>query len=315
MYIFSTAPKPFVSFVVAYYVASVAESFGGFGEGCHHQPSKNQQFIFGTDSRRLPSQSRCAQAPIRCFPFSGLGYIAFKKYEFARRNHAWNKRCDALKLHADVVGQQNDAMKRWSELLDRIANVLKQAKALEHQDNALRRANALRLRADALGRRADEYLRSAKTFGLRAKALVERARAFSLQVSAFKPRLKFFEDSHNEFYGFGITERTHTGKCAATTTLLVPSCFVIFDLEPLSLSFYFGFSSEIFKSFPWFPAQSVRSSNADALDSPYLLVLITGISQSRQHGFPFVTVNTKEYHSECSGRITRIMRRTLVNSL
>ncbi|GJT38293.1 retrovirus-related pol polyprotein from transposon TNT 1-94 [Tanacetum coccineum] len=32
-----------------------------------------------------------------------------------------------------------------------------------------------------------------------------------------------------------------------------------------------------------FPAQSVRSSNADALDSPYLLVLITETSQSRQH--------------------------------
>ncbi|GKE20201.1 hypothetical protein Tco_1431713 [Tanacetum coccineum] len=28
-------------------------------------------------------------------------------------------------------------------------------------------------------------------------------------------------------------------------------------------------------------------------------------------GFPFVTVNTKEYHSECSGKISRIMRRTL----
>ncbi|GKB29720.1 hypothetical protein Tco_0869121 [Tanacetum coccineum] len=32
-----------------------------------------------------------------------------------------------------------------------------------------------------------------------------------------------------------------------------------------------------------FPAQSVRSSNAYALDSPYLLVLITETSQSRQH--------------------------------
>nr|GEY82945.1 hypothetical protein [Tanacetum cinerariifolium] len=32
-----------------------------------------------------------------------------------------------------------------------------------------------------------------------------------------------------------------------------------------------------------FPAQSIRSSNAIALDSPYLLVLITGMSQSRQH--------------------------------
>nr|GEW03516.1 G-box-binding factor 4 [Tanacetum cinerariifolium] len=33
-----------------------------------------------------------------------------------------------------------------------------------------------------------------------------------------------------------------------------------------------------------FPAQSIRSFNAIALDSPYLLVLITGTSQSRQHG-------------------------------
>ncbi|GKD28296.1 DNA-directed DNA polymerase [Tanacetum coccineum] len=32
-------------------------------------------------------------------------------------------------------------------------------------------------------------------------------------------------------------------------------------------------------------------------------------------GFPFVTVDTKEHHSECSGKITRIMRRTLINSL
>nr|GFD03600.1 hypothetical protein [Tanacetum cinerariifolium] len=31
---------------------------------------------------------------------------------------------------------------------------------------------------------------------------------------------------------------------------LVPSCCVIFDLEPLSLSFDFVFRSEIFKSFP-----------------------------------------------------------------
>ncbi|GJY50377.1 hypothetical protein Tco_0441224 [Tanacetum coccineum] len=157
---------------------------------------------------------------------------------------------------------------------------------------------------------------------------------------------------------------------------LVPLRFVIFDLEPLSLSLDFIFSSEIFKSFPvcldhlchlailcldqhahilhhlkslltisldrldilkedlfehehvvmnptsarmrlqhchlylhlnvsdkqqiwtnmalsfvqfrrtsltWFPAQSVRSSNAYALDSLYLLVLNTGTSQSRQH--------------------------------
>ncbi|GKF02965.1 hypothetical protein Tco_0029888, partial [Tanacetum coccineum] len=33
---------------------------------------------------------------------------------------------------------------------------------------------------------------------------------------------------------------------------LVPSCCLIFDLEPFSLSFDFVFGSEIFKSFPYF---------------------------------------------------------------
>ncbi|GJX63348.1 hypothetical protein Tco_0296248 [Tanacetum coccineum] len=75
-----------------------------------------------------------------------------------------------------------------------------------------------------------------------------------------------------------------------------------------------------------FPAQSIRSSNAIALDSPYLLVLITGTSQSRQHEsrksptkslfdvgsrrISIVTMNTKEYHSDVLAIITRIMRRT-----
>ncbi|GKC36015.1 retrovirus-related pol polyprotein from transposon TNT 1-94 [Tanacetum coccineum] len=75
-------------------------------------------------------------------------------------------------------------------------------------------------------------------------------------------------------------------------------------------------------------AQSVRSSNADALDSPYLLVLITGMSQSRHHEsrksptavlfdvdngrISIVTMNTKEYHSDVLAIIMRIMRRTLV---
>nr|GEW93669.1 hypothetical protein [Tanacetum cinerariifolium] len=54
-----------------------------------------------------------------------------------------------------------------------------------------------------------------------------------------------------------------------------------------------------------FQAQSIRSSNAIAIDSLYLLVLNTGASQSRQHGFPFITVYTKEYHSECSGNYHR----------
>ncbi|GJT44038.1 hypothetical protein Tco_0952753 [Tanacetum coccineum] len=76
------------------------------------------------------------------------------------------------------------------------------------------------------------------------------------------------------------------------------------------------------------PALTPPSSNAIALDSPYLLVLITGTSQSRQHGresrksptkslfdvgsrrISIVTVNTKEYHSDVLAIITRIMRRT-----
>ncbi|GJT99893.1 hypothetical protein Tco_1110232 [Tanacetum coccineum] len=88
-----------------------------------------------------------------------------------------------------------------------------------------------------------------------------------------------------------------------------------------------------------FLAQSVRFSNAIALDSLYLLVLIIGASQSRQHvdtslihiesskpptaelfdvdsgRISIVTVNTKEYHSNVLEIITRIMRRTLDNSL
>nr|GEW90393.1 hypothetical protein [Tanacetum cinerariifolium] len=42
-------------------------------------------------------------------------------------------------------------------------------------------------------------------------------------------------------------------------------------------------TSSLVPAFEWFPVQSVRSSNSDALDSPYLLVLNTETSQSRQH--------------------------------
>ncbi|GJR48326.1 hypothetical protein Tco_1316429 [Tanacetum coccineum] len=42
---------------------------------------------------------------------------------------------------------------------------------------------------------------------------------------------------------------------------LVPSCCVIFDLEPLSLSFDFVFSSEIFKSSSWRSLSSLPSFN------------------------------------------------------
>ncbi|GJR12634.1 hypothetical protein Tco_0795286 [Tanacetum coccineum] len=57
-----------------------------------------------------------------------------------------------------------------------------------------------------------------------------------------------------------------------------------------------------------FPAQSVGSSNTDVLDSPCLLVLITGTSQSRQHGFHF-NVNTLSNHlKDVLARLSRIMR-------
>ncbi|GJT43627.1 hypothetical protein Tco_0952342 [Tanacetum coccineum] len=84
---------------------------------------------------------------------------------------------------------------------------------------------------------------------------------------------------------------------------LVPSCYVIFDLEPLSLSFDFVHAHtmhhleslltisldnlcldnlDIFKEDLEY--QSLRkSSNIDVLDSPRLLVLNTETSQSRQH--------------------------------
>ncbi|GJU18994.1 retrovirus-related pol polyprotein from transposon TNT 1-94 [Tanacetum coccineum] len=54
------------------------------------------------------------------------------------------------------------------------------------------------------------------------------------------------------------------------------------------------------------------------LEEPTFKRLIIKLGTSDQgywrltlEGFPFVTVNTKEYHSECSGKISRIMRRTL----
>ncbi|GKD55032.1 hypothetical protein Tco_1288419 [Tanacetum coccineum] len=92
----------------------------------------------------------------------------------------------------------------------------------------------------------------------------------------------------------------------------------------INLSCMFGLVQRTFLT--WFPAQSVGSSNVIALDLPYLLVLITGTSQSRQHEsrksptkslfdvgsrrISIVTVNTKEYHSDVLAIITRIMRRT-----
>nr|GEW24332.1 hypothetical protein [Tanacetum cinerariifolium] len=53
------------------------------------------------------------------------------------------------------------------------------------------------------------------------------------------------------------------------------------NVQDLETNLYWEF--KMFTSQEGFPAQSIRSSNAVALDSPYLLVLIIGASQSRQH--------------------------------
>ncbi|GJW50141.1 hypothetical protein Tco_0091492 [Tanacetum coccineum] len=53
------------------------------------------------------------------------------------------------------------------------------------------------------------------------------------------------------------------------------------EIRQLAIKDEYGFIQRI--SLTGFPAQSVGSSNTDVLDSPCLLVLITGMSQSRQH--------------------------------
>ncbi|GJT53260.1 hypothetical protein Tco_0988314 [Tanacetum coccineum] len=125
-----------------------------------------------------------------------------------------------------------------------------------------------------------------------------------------------------------------TRCCVGTETIsfhfnnnrLIPSCFMIFDLEPLSLSFNFVFASEIFKSLSFrfdrlcqlailsleqhahtlhhlerFPAQSIGSSNTDVIDLLCLLVLITGTFQSRQH------VDTSLIHIESRKSPTAVL--------
>ncbi|GKC74242.1 hypothetical protein Tco_1120125 [Tanacetum coccineum] len=54
------------------------------------------------------------------------------------------------------------------------------------------------------------------------------------------------------------------------------------EIRQLAIKDEYGFIKRI--SLTGFPAQIVGSSNTDVLDSPCLLVLITGTSQSRQHG-------------------------------
>ncbi|GKA00735.1 hypothetical protein Tco_0673400 [Tanacetum coccineum] len=94
--------------------------------------------------------------------------------------------------------------------------------------------------------------------------------------------------------------------------VLLRKCLYIRDCERLG-NIYLSFHHEIYHSMDFLEHE------ARILTQLYtvLLVSITGTSQSRQHEsrksptaelfdvdsrrFPFITVNNKEYHSECSG--------------
>nr|GEX74560.1 hypothetical protein [Tanacetum cinerariifolium] len=105
------------------------------------------------------------------------------------------------------------------------------------------------------------------------------------------------------FYGSSSSAHVEPSPYTPNPVTIIPGPAGRFNLRRTSLT--------------GFLAQSIRSSNAMALDSPYLLVLNTRASQSRQHEsrksptaelfdvdygrISIITVNTKEYHSECSG--------------
>ncbi|GJR79739.1 retrovirus-related pol polyprotein from transposon TNT 1-94 [Tanacetum coccineum] len=87
------------------------------------------------------------------------------------------------------------------------------------------------------------------------------------------------------------------------------------DTSLASACRYTKHSQELLEYVIGFPAQSVGSSNTDVLDSPCLLVLITGMSQSRQHEScksptkSLFDVGIKQdFHLHCEYlRITRIV--------
>ncbi|GJX36076.1 hypothetical protein Tco_0247633, partial [Tanacetum coccineum] len=78
---------------------------------------------------------------------------------------------------------------------------------------------------------------------------------------------------------------------------------------PLSLSFYQN--SSTVNSFTGPNRYPVVTSliHIDSRKPPQCCLMIAG------EGFPFVIVNTKEYHSDVLANITMILRRTLDNSL
>ncbi|GJW12551.1 reverse transcriptase domain-containing protein [Tanacetum coccineum] len=114
----------------------------------------------------------------------------------------------------------------------------------------------------------------------------------SLSGNTLKPsRMSIRLANHTYQYPMGIVENMliQVGKFG------FPADFVILQMEdddevPLILGRPFLHTADAIiqvqfrrTSLTGFPAQSVRSSNTIALDSPYLLVLITRTSQSRQH--------------------------------
>nr|GEZ30456.1 zinc finger, RING/FYVE/PHD-type [Tanacetum cinerariifolium] len=161
---------------------------------------------------------------IGCFSFNKIGFIAFKRYVRLLRTIALNKRSDVFKQWADVLGRQNDAMKRRTHLLNRMAAVEKRADILERQNDAMKwqteilkdeewveaskqqadaekRAEVLRRQVDRLYQWADEYLRKADAFGQQAKTLLQQSKSLTQLVDSYVAIRKFYIQSYKEFLG------------------------------------------------------------------------------------------------------------------
>ncbi|GJY11081.1 putative reverse transcriptase domain-containing protein [Tanacetum coccineum] len=108
----------------------------------------------------------------------------------------------------------------------------------------------------------------------------------------------------------GVVRFRKKGKLAPR---LVPSCFVIFDLELVIVEFkrisLTGFRSCTSRSrYQSVSKQTTRIAPSFlSVGTSLIHYRISNVTLPRaclmlaQAGFPFITVNTKEYHSECSG--------------
>ncbi|GKB68384.1 retrovirus-related pol polyprotein from transposon TNT 1-94, partial [Tanacetum coccineum] len=132
-------------------------------------------------------------------------------------------------------------------------------------------------------------------FGIMGDKMTKRVRRMMFSVM-LRDEIGWLDEEENRavtlpIYHCGVSDR-------GDLTLTVSTNGIDHTSDSYSFCLMFNFRRT---SLTGFPAQSVGSSHAIALESSYLLVLITGTSQSRQHGFPFITLSTKDYHSECSG--------------